>query len=310
MSICVAYVTSRERPCAHWFFDSLRIYGGDAHINQLVIVDTFADHDERRVNFRETAKREIQHVQPKPTVWQGRQRLCKVDYWAASNARNTAICLCTSDYIVFVDDRCVLQEGWIGGALRAANSKYAVCGSYEKRHGMTVENGYIKHGGIIDGMDTRSPQGQDHRRPQVPRVNRVSGAWYFGGTLGMPLEWALTINGFDESMDGLGFEDCMCGLHLQNNGFLINYDPSMKIVEDRTPGELGQAMKRTSKERFPKDTQDKGHEALRRFSGLKKASHHWNLRDIRESVLRGNPFPDATEPKTDWFDNQPISDFA
>jgi len=243
------------------------------------------------------------HVLPKPTVWQGEHRLTKENWWAVSNARNTALCCATGDYIIWVDDRCVLEPKWLEAAFEAMNGNYAVCGSYEKRIEMKVESGVITHGGTVIGEDCRNSQSKGSKV-------RAPGQWFFGGTLGMPTEWALNINGFEELMDGLSAEDCMAGIHLQNNGYRIMHDPRLKIIEDRTPSELGEAMKRSSKEKHPNDSSDKGHEAFRRFGKLKRASHPWNLRDIRQRVLLGEPFPHhGGQPYSDWFDGQLIKDF-
>ena len=60
----------------------------------------------------------------------------------------------------------------------------------------------------------------------------------FGCTFALPLEWALQMNGFEEGCDGLSMEDVIFGLMLKNNGFRIDYDPQMRMIEDRTEGEI------------------------------------------------------------------------
>lgn len=127
--------------------------------------------------------------------------------------------------------------------------------------------------------------------------------------MGMPLEWALNVNGFEELVDGLGAEDYMMGMMLSNAGYTAKYDPRIKVIQDRTPGECGPVMPKTSKERFPNDKEDKGHKAIERFGTQKRTSHVWNLREIREKVLRGEPFPPSSMgPRLDWFDNLPIAE--
>ena len=303
MSLTVAYCTSRIRPCIEWFIDSLnrQIRPGE-EFPPIIIVDLHYGTPGRHPLC--VLPTSVTHYPPKPTVWQGKDRLPKDNWWAASNSRNTALCLCKTNYILWVDDRCVLSETWLAAAREAEAGRYAVCGSYEKRHGMVVHHGIITDPGTFNSTDCRNEQSKGQKV-------KAPGQWFFGGTLGMTLDMGLTINGFEELMDGLSAEDCMAGLHLENNGFPIFHDPRLKIIEDRTPEELGEAMKRSSKERWPKDTEDKGHSAFRKFGRLRKTSHQWHLKDIRASVLAGNPFPGHNgEPRMDWHDRQPIAEMV
>ena len=297
MSLTIAYCTSRNSPKIEWFLDSLWLQD-PGFADQIVIVD--ANKDQRGL-VGHGFQVPIQIVAPKPTVWQGKDRLTKEDWWAVSNSRNTGLCVARGDYILWLDDRCLLGPNWLKAARAADAGKYAVCGTYVKRTGMTVEKGVIKTPGMLTATD--------HRLGPIFKIKRAPGQWFFGGTLGMPIEMALAINGFEELMDGLSCEDCMAGMHLENNGFQIFQDPDLAIIEDRTPGECEPVMKRSSKERWAKDTEDKGHEAFRRFGNLKRASHHWDLRAIRESVLQGHDFPHHNgQPEKDWFDGQPIAE--
>ena len=132
------------------------------------------------------------------------------------------------------------------------------------------------------------------------------GQWFFGCTSAAPLEWALAINGYEERMDGLSFEDVIFGLMLTNAGYPLRYDPRMKIIEDRTPAELGTPPRRTDKGISPND---KSHAALQQFGSLKRAGHQWDLRAVRAKVLAGEPFPIPTGPTTDWYDGQPLAEF-
>lgn len=294
-TITLAFVTSRYKPMFEWFKDSLLNQIPKESPVDLVIVDLQGNIP----GFEsDTRFRSVRQVKPKPNVWQGAGRLTDRDWWAMSNARNTALCLANTDYIAWVDDRCVLGPRWLEGIRAAAEGEYAVCGTYEKRHGMGVHNGVIMHGGIINGKDgrvlTRGVQNCYHQ--------------FWGGTMAMPIEWALKVNGFEEGCDGLGAEDYIMGMILCNAGYVTKFDPRVLVIQDRTPGETGPDMPKTSKERFPHDTLDKGHKAIERFGTTKRAEHQWNLREIREAVLRGEPFPAATGPQTDWFDGQKISE--
>lgn len=318
MKLTIGYITSRVQPRLECFALSLEKQLLPGESVDIIVVDLHCPHETLEVTDSKIrnywlggttlSNCRIVFTPVKPTVWQGKHRLTKENWWAVSNARNTALCLCKTDYILWVDDRSVLCPGWLKAARDAAESGHAVCGTYEKTHNLVVENGLVKsYTELVDEKGNK--YGKDHRGVTLgDRITTVPGGWFFGGTLGMPTEMALTVNGFDESLDSLSAEDTMMGLHLANNGFKIVFDYRLKIIEDRTPSELGEPMKRTSKEKHPNDTTDKGHEALRRFGKLKRASHHWNLREIREKVLRGEPFPPATEPTVDWFDGMPIKD--
>ena len=295
-ALTIIYATSRHEPEFHWFYDSVR-RESDC---QIIVIDP------QCVNGR-NGQQGISCHPPKPTVWQGPHRLTKEDYWAKSNALNTGICLCRTDWLMCVDDRSVLLPGWFARIQAAMSGGYGVCGSYEKRHNLKVENGVITDWGTLAAGDPRIVR--DHRADFAPAVKDSPGSWWFGCVNALPLEWALQVNGYEELLDSASMEDSMFGLMLANNGFPIKYDPQLKLIEDRTPERCGPAMKRTSKERWPHDTEDKLHKALARFGVRKRTEHHWDLRAIRAAVLRGEPFPPADRPTHDWHDGQAIRDF-
>ena len=307
MPLAVCYITSRQEPRIEWFFDSLR--NENTNVTQIIVVDLFADQYGRKEYFRKLAGREIDHVLPKPSVWQGVHRLTKDHWWAASNARNTALCLARTDYVAYVDDRCVLMPGYLTHIKESIMRGRAIFGSYQKRIGMKVENGVIvKDGiseGIVDGSDTREAYLTQN---QIPAPFECPGAWSFGCNLAFPLEWALEINGWDETCDGAGFEDPFFGIMLQNSGKkALFYEPRMKVIQDRTSKECYPVIKKTDKGISPND---KSHAMLDRLKAKKRATHSWDLRAIRESVLRGEPFPIPTGPTHDWYDGQPLAEMV
>lgn len=263
MSLTICYITSRPKPEIQWFFDSLR--NQPAIVDQIIVVDLFADIAERREQFHQLSKDacfQFVHVEPKPTVWQGKHRLTKENWWAASNSRNTGICLCKSDWICFLDDRSVLMPGWMAAVNEAIAGNYTVFGSYQKRIGMTVENGTIKEVGTVSGEDCREKYVIEHWNSKAPV--KCPGEWSFGCTLAVPLEWALQVNGYEELMDGLGFEDIYFGKSLEANGYDCRFDLRMKIIEDRTGSEIGTRMEKTSKQKIPDDPNAKDFAALKR----------------------------------------------
>jgi hypothetical protein len=290
-SLTICYVTARKEPNIEWFLQSLehQVKPGDP-VN-VIVVDFHGDMGDRSKKFP------VKYVLPKPNVWQGEHRLTQKEWWATSAYRNTGLCCANSEWIAWIDDRSVLMPTWLQAVRDAMAGNYAVCGAYEKRTGMTVENGFIRHGGIVIGEDPR----RTYRR-----LSDVPGSYWFGCTNALPVEWALRVNGYDESCDSLGLEDCIFGQMLQLNGHPIKYDPRMKIVEDRSSEFYEAAVGRTDKGTSPND---KSHALLQRVAGKKQATHHWNLREVRDQVLRGEPFPIPTEPTTDWWDGKPLSEF-
>jgi len=293
VSLTAAFISCREQPKFRWFLDSLRNQGGnDAPI---IFVDGYSS---RALG---TIADGVLHVAPKPTVWSGPHRLTKDEWWSKSSSLNSAICLCKTDWIAFCDDRCVLNPGWLDSVREAMAGNYSVCGSYSKHSDLKVENGVVKNYGQLMGQDHRDrPGGAEHFKHH----------WFFGCTFALPLEWALQVNGFEELLDGLGAEDTQFGSMLRANGFEMKYDPRMRVLQDRTPGECGPEMKKTSKRRYDHDKEAKDYKAIERFYGQKQSQHPINLREIRAKVLAGEPFPHhGGQPSHDWFDGQPIKDF-
>lgn len=300
MNLTIVHVTARAEPRIMWFLKSLmhQLHAEDKIT--VVSVNFFTDglhvrdeqwHPQILVRF----------TRPKPTVWQGPERITKDHWWAMSNARNTGLCLCRDEWIAFLDDRCVLRPHWLDSIRLAMANHYAVFGSYEKRWGMEVTDGFITKEGELKGIDCRLPVVKDHRDNQD--VVKCTGDWAFGCTLALPLEWALHVNGYDEVCDGLSMEDVIFGIMLQNNGFDLRFDRRMAVVQDRTPDRLGLAMVRKDKGVSP---QDKSHALLKRMSLLRHASHPFIIRELRNRVLQGAPWPPPWGPVFDWFDQQRV----
>lgn len=297
-SLTVVYTTARHEPRVEWFLDSLSRQADPA--TQVIIVDPFR---------AEARNSNVRIVHPKPTVWQGPHRLTKEDWWAASNARNTAICFCETEWIAFVDDRSVLQPTWIEGVRAAMEGLYVVCGPYEKVHNLVVESGRIQSYNKIDGMDSRLEYVLEHyaHHKSLSNPYNAPGEWTYGCSLALPLEWALQVNGFDETCDGSSGEDYIFGLMLQNNGLPIKYDTRMGILEDRTPGTLNPVMIRRDKGVSPAD---KSHWLLNKLKTQKKAIHQWDIRQVRAVAMAGRGFPVSSWPNKDPYDGQPLAEMT
>jgi hypothetical protein len=306
-TLTIAYITTREKPQLRWFLESIekQITNGE-DVRIILVSPLWTDYD--AASLLETAKFagcDFKHVRPKPNVWQGEHRVTPVDWWAKSNAINTALCLCKTEWIMFIDDRCVLMPGFMTAVRDAMAGNYIMAGAYEKRHSMTVENGIIKHGGIITGSDGRTGS--------LAGPVDCTGHWLFGCCTLAPLEWWLQINGAPEKCDSLSFEDVIIGMLFQNNGFPIKYDVRAKMIEDRTVSEIGEPMSRSSKEKHPHDASDKAHTLLRWVNaGAKRSENGFEIRELRDAIQKGElfPIPDPEVIYKDWFDGQPLSEMV
>lgn len=231
---------------------------------------------------------------PKPSIWQGPHRVTNCDWWAMSNARNTAFVLAEHDYIAFLDDACRLGDGWLDAVRAGCRERQSViAGTYDK-----LESG------------RRTP---DHRRSHAPGgLKNCGGSWLFGCTFAMPLAWALEVNGFEEGLDGMGMEDCVFGLYLANNGRRIDFSTSLSVEQDR--GEPAGSNSSTVYKKIDKGVspKDKSHAALDRFAKRKRTEFTPDLRVLRAAMARGAEWPPPMlgRDARDWFDGQLVRDFV
>lgn len=282
-SITAVFVTSRREPHLEWFLDSLKLQADDVPV---IVVDS-------NCAAPQPLSSTLFWTPPKPTIWQGRHRITREDWWAKSNALNTGICLCQTDWIAFCDDRCVLQPGWFACIVEAMKGGYAVCGTYEKHAGVKVKDGMFVESSSLLGGDSRRQAGRPARTQ----------SWY-GGSGAAPLNWCLKVNGFAEDFcDSLGMEDSVFGWNLTNNRFPVCYDSRMKIVEDRTPGQIDGALKRAD---FGLSPNDKSHAIVARLRRQKTSLNSFDLRRLRASALGGNALPPPTAAPRDWYDGADI----
>jgi len=297
-SLTIVFTTARLKPEFSWFFDSLdREAGGDFTNTKVIVVDTFCE-DRRHGPDIGWKDHVFMHTEPKPTIWQGEYRITSEDWWSKCNALNTGITLCDTEWIAFVDDRCVLAHGWLQCVQDSMIHGYAVCGSYEKRSGMRVVNGEITNEGEILGGDVRTQFGYP-----------VATYDWYGGSCALPLEFALRVNGFPEDVcDGLGFEDVAFGILLKNNHLPMRYDSRMRIIEDRTPSEIGGALKRGGKKGPNTPWDDKDYKILDIMRASTTSGNSFDITELRNKVLQGEPFPLPTADHSDWFDGKSISE--
>lgn len=311
--LTIAYMTCRKEPMVEWFFDSLhRECGGDYSGFRIVVVDLHANSMDRSayIDYQARDRVPIIHTSPCPGVWQGPHRLTKRDYFAASNARNTALCLSPDGWIAYVDDLSVLMPGWLACVREAMEKNYIALGAYRKVLNLSVdETGHATYD-TGPGLDDRSPMGMDSRWKigNPTRAVPCSGNILYGCSNAMPVESLLRINGWNSDCDGLGFEDIITGIALEKAGYKFRYDIRMMTLESEERHHDGSTLPRVGK---GVDPHTKGHAILDRARNGTPHPNYWGeggIRAVRERVLRGEPFPIIQCPTCDWYDGQPLSE--
>lgn len=316
--LTVAYMTSRWDPKIHWFMQSLSHEMLRAAIDytmlSVVVVDFWhAERDLRRGPHAEMGERpnvlwqvneHWKHVAPKPNVWQGEHRRTKVDWFAAANARNTALCLAPDGWIAYVDDLSVLMPGWLERVREAMKSNTITFGAYKKVKNLVVEDGVAtSYEEFPGGIDSRWGKGSDYGPVQA------AGSWLFGCSLAGPVEAFLSVNGWNESCDGLGSEDYITGINLEKKGWRFAYDRRMLTLESEELHHVGPIMKRSD---YGVSPNDKSHAILNAtLHGNGWAPNYFGeggIRALRERVLAGEPFPVCRIPEHEWFSRTRLED--
>jgi hypothetical protein len=246
----ICYVTARRNPRFEWFCLGLRDQVKDHHGPiHLIVLDYFSQFDNRFNYFNEIAGqakllpriKSLTVSAPLPTVYQGKHRKTKRNYWAASTMRNTGFVLCETKQIAFIDDLSYPCEGWLDNLWYAVEKELICFGAYIKVSGFGVSDAgvptHTRDEALKDPsshIDGRYRQFSDRIRNAKDNggIRPCGGEWLFGCSFTMPLEAALKINGFDEGANGLSFEDSTAGLRLANAGYELNYCPNMLSIEN------------------------------------------------------------------------------
>jgi hypothetical protein len=292
--LTIAYMTCRRNPRFEWFVDSLhRQYDGLPL--KLLIIDFYQEKRDLSGYANSIFGTPIATSHsPKPTVWQGTYRRTKRNWFAAANARNTAICLAEEGYLVFADDLSVLTPNWLARVRAAERGGYVACGSYEKALKMVVEDGVII-------AKTDHPPGHDARRKIKPTFGRCPSNWLYGCSCGAPVDAFLRINGYPEIADGMGYEDSVTGDALANAGFDLYFDPDMLTIESEEAHFEDEPFLRQDPGVSPKD---KSHALLnicRNQSRFENYFGEMGIAGLRKLIQLGEPFPITRIPEHEWF---------
>jgi len=295
VKLSIGFLTGRNEPRLDWVIDDVAAQARPDDEIQIVVIDAI-EHmrdpesspivdDRVRASFGRAPLVRAQVAPVRPNIWQGRHRVTKQDWWSTAASRNTFLCLAEHDYIAFLDDCCHIGKRWLDTVRRAEQERCsAITGSFEKTRGEVIDHRAVTYpAGMVD----------------------CTGAWLYGCTFCLPLEWALEVNGFEEGCDGAAGEDYMFGLMLARRHRQIDFSTSLHVIQDRPIGDESCA------HRFRKlDKADgaKNIAAIARFGSRTSTEFTPDLRALRETLRAGGvfPIPDPDADWRDWFDGQPI----
>lgn len=303
MSFTIAYMTCRKVPLVEWFLQSLARQCSDV-TQKIIIVDFYADEPGRREKFASfnTGGFQVKHVTPMPSVWQGKHKLTKLEFFDAAVSRNTAICLCEDDRIAFIDDLTVLSPEWYQCAKEACNRAGYTFGSYRKVLNLRV------HDGMITGFSD-NPNGHDARRSRVKHIDRPISChpdWLYGCSLVAPIESILQAGGWPQTLTaGMGYEDGCFARIVRNRRDPTTFDGRMLTYESEEhhhlPGERFLRIDPCKCNPCTTPRDDKSHAMLRAVETATVIDNGYDIRALREHVLSGGEFPIPTGPTHEWF---------
>jgi len=230
-NLTIVYITFRREPMFQWFAETLISQYPDGVItDQIIFIDSFIHNEEGRIEKLAkivNGRFSYTHTPPKPSVWRGKYRKTKSNFWDASATRNTGIVLAENEHIVFVDDLSALADGWLNYHRKAAEDKIIFCGAYDKVSNIVISDNKI-FSYIGKNVDNRGNN-------QIGNENlKIGGGWLFGQNISFPFECLERVNGYDEFLARRGCEDCNIGVRLELAGYtdLMFYNKNCLIIED------------------------------------------------------------------------------
>lgn len=325
--ITFVYTTCRKNPKLEWFIDSLynQVVEEKYDISniEIVVVDFELQYDETR---KELVKKIINdrfkfvHVEPMPSQWQGKYRICSRDCFSASLARNTGVCYASNPYIFFVDDLCVLEPGSFKHMIEYANQKIIVAFAYKKVWDLEVEKGVIVH-------KREEQSGIDSRWNQGDLFRRIGGSQLFGYS-GSPLSVLLTVNGYDEICNSVAGEDYHYGMRVEKLAIPIYYSRHVVFNESENLADQGNVFLRRdpvlTEEQYsqlmkqyqiparwvPRARTDVSHLILDMLIRNKSwtEGNAYTLKDLRQTIQNGGSFQTEFDPTIKTLDGVFLTD--
>jgi len=259
------YTTCRKNPKFEWFIDSLYTQVLETQFDtskiEIIMVDFELQYDGSR---RETMKQIVNnrfnftHVEPMPSPWQGKHRICSRDCFSASLARNTGICYASNSYIFFIDDLSVIEPGCFKYMVDYATQNIVVAFAYKKVWDLEVQNGKIIHKRETSG-------GTDSRWNQGDAFRRIGGSQLFGYSAS-PLSVLLSVNGYDEICNSVGGEDYHYGMRIEKLNIPIFYSKNVVFNESENLADQGNVFLR----RDPLITMDEYNTLMKKYNILNR----------------------------------------
>jgi hypothetical protein len=238
--ISFVYITCRKDPKLEWFINALynQIVENNFDITkiQIVIVDYELQYDKdnsRRDMIKNILNDRFDfiHIPPKPSNIQGIYKVTKINYHACSIPRNTGICYVKYDYVVFVDDLSIFEEGSFAEIVKCCTLKIVVAFAYKKVYELSVVDGKIV-------SKTEHPGGIDSRWNGGDRFRQIGGSQMYGYSAS-PLSVILQVNGYDEICNTMGGEDYQYGMRVEKLNIPIYYNRNVVFYESEELADQG-----------------------------------------------------------------------
>lgn len=232
MRISIAYVTSRREPMFRWFVESLILQYPDGRVtDEVIFVDAWLEYSTtRRAELAAivAGRFDYIHTPPKPSIWRGKHRKTKRNFYDSSGSKNTAFVVMGTQHCVLMDDLSYLLPGWLDYHRHAAEMGWIFSGRYIK--GVNLKFA----GNELRSWDVRFPDCRADHQTDAAKPIHSCGGWVFGSNTGIPLRAIIETGGKDEFLARAGGEDCDWGVRLENAGWrdLMRYDSRCAYVED------------------------------------------------------------------------------
>lgn len=346
--ISLVYCTHRKTPHWNWWVDAIcnqADFDQRRHLNvifvdgqlwdskmplgamqtigpSLRLADPLFHDQDRRLELELIVNNRLDytHIPPMPSVYSGPFRLTKKDWFDASNTRNTGFVAAVYPYVGFCDDLSVPGRQWLDQLLHAAEHDYTVAGMYKKVKKLIVENGVrMSHEEFPGGVDSR----WEHGSPEG--IVEWTGSIY-GCSFGVPLDAALTVDGFEMACSGSGGEDYDFGIRLNRSGQKVYLNQNLFTFESEEGHHSENFMDLKLRERreviranlpVAYDSYSLCNDAEKYMSDhvlLNRVRNEaritpllpQNLRALREQYQATGLVPVPTQPTLDWRDNVPL----